>query len=66
MFTKGQKVFVTDGKPEDEGVIDQVSTWHEQLGKLHPETPAYFVRVQAWDHGTNGGRWIGPGGLRAA
>lgn len=49
----GQEVIVGN----QVGVIEDVSFFD-------PVRPKYFVRVQAWDEGTNGGRWLGESSLK--
>lgn len=49
----GQEVIVGN----QVGVIEDVSYFD-------PVRPKYFVRVQAWDEGTNGGRWLGESSLK--
>ena len=61
MFKEGDRVIVILQTPHVEGVVEKVSTWDKvvvyKIAPL-PKTPCYFVRVQSWDNGTNGGRWL--------
>ena len=51
----GQEVIVVAGNQL--GVIEDVSYFDSAR-------PKYFVRVQEWDEGTNGGRWLGETSLK--
>ena len=51
----GQEVVVEVGNPV--GVNEDVSYFDLKR-------PKYFVRVQEWDNGTNGGRWLGETSLK--
>ena len=68
MFKEGDMVLVIDQDPPAEGVVEKVSTWDKvvvyKIAPL-PKTPCYFVRVQSWDNGRNGGRWLDEGSLAA-
>ena len=52
----GQEVIVEAGN--ESGIIEQTKVSDITGGTL------YFVRVQAWDEGTNGGRWLGESSLK--
>ena len=51
----GQEIIVKAGNQV--GVI-------EDVGYFDSKRPKYFVRVQEWDEGTNGGRWLGESSLK--
>lgn len=51
----GQEVIVAAGNAL--GVIEDASYFDS-------DRPKYFVRVQAWDENTNGGRWLGESSLK--
>lgn len=62
-FEIGDKVLVKD--TNQHGVVCDVKPINSLLKYEHTsdDHPMYFVRVPEWDNGTNGGRWIGAGGL---
>lgn len=64
MFEVGQAVYVIDQRPAVVGQITEMSTWLKRLGKPAEDIPCYFVRVSAWNKGTNGGRWLSPSALK--
>jgi hypothetical protein len=61
----GDKVLVIDQRPYAVGVIEKVSDWSKVIGEP-ASGKCYFVRVQEWDMGTNGGRWLGQTSIREA
>ena len=52
----GQEVIVEVGS--ELGVVESIKV-SDVTGRT-----LYFVRVQAWDEGTNGGRWLGESSLK--
>ena len=59
---EGDKVIVKFGSVE--GVIEKISTLRETFG-IADDNVICFVRCQAWDNGTNGGRWLPLGAFKS-